>query len=280
MHIRFSLLSGLFLLIALPTGVVWAQDVVAGPVVTVPVEEAPLVVETAAPDALVFLELFTAEHCAFCPAAERNFNDILTGDNVIGISCMVNYFDSGTPSMLAQPFCKDQQQVYTRMMRTGSLYTPQLVINGSAQVPGHNLQKVTEAIRTARMDAGQPRALMIKSGADAGDYDVILPGFEAAQTEPDEKFILRMIMIKRDPDLSMVNSQQQRRELTPRNTALTLIEGGLWDGRRTVWNITPPKDDLSDAFVVLVQNRKDGHILAAGQHSLTPDSPTTALPQE
>lgn len=237
-------------------------------------EEDPAVITGAnrgAGDGLVFVELYTAESCAFCPSAERIFSDILAGENVIGLSCVVDYFDSGTPSPLARPFCKEQQGIYSRMMRTGSLYTPQLVVNGARQAPGHNLQKVTEAIRQARNDEARPVELFVQEGSVPGDYDVLLPATRPDPDQPDEKFILRIIMVKRTPDLPQSAARHQRRERAPYHAARTLIEGGLWDGRKTVWTITPPVEsgsEASDAFLVLVQDRDNGHILAAGQHIL------------
>ncbi len=283
MRIRSFLISGCFIAFSLLTsGVALAQDQ-SGPAMTaLPAPE--VIAAPAGPpenpgsaDGLVFLELYTAEHCAFCPTAERIFNDIITGDNVIGMTCVVNYFDSGTPSLLSRPFCKDQQQVYSRMMRTGSLYTPQLVINGAAQVPGHNLLKITDTIRQERINPQRPAELLIEDGSLSGDYDVRLPAIRPDPERPDEKFILRIIMLKRTPDLSLVASQQQRRERAPDNAATALIEGGMWDGRQTVWTIKPPAQDnadsanhaQSDAFLVLVQDRDDGRVLAAGQHILT-----------
>ena len=279
MRMRSFLISGFFIALCLPAGgIALAQGPADGPAMKA--LPAPEVIATPAGppqnpgpgDGLVFLELYTAEHCAFCPTAERIFSDILTGENVIGLTCVVDYFDSGTPSLLSRPFCKDQQQVYSRMMRTGSLYTPQLVVNGAEQLPGHNLLKITDTIRQARISAARPEELLIEEGALPGDYDVRLPAIRPDPDRPDEKFILRIIMLKREPDLSAVISQQQRRERAPSNTATALIEGGLWDGRKTVWTIKPPAADsanpVSDAFLVLVQDRDDGRVLAVGQHIL------------
>lgn len=250
---------------AMPAAPVEAEDNTA----TLPPEEAAA--NPVPGGGLVFLELYTAESCAFCPSAERIFNDILAGDNVIGMSCVVDYFDSGAPSPLSRPFCREQQAVYSRMMRTGSLYTPQLVVNGAWQAPGHNLQKVTDAIQQARGSTSRPAELFVQEGSVPGDYDVLLPAMRPDPKQPGEKFLLRIIMLKRVPDLPPLSGQNQRRERAPYHAARVLIEGGLWDGRKTVWAITLPPEsgaEASDAFLVLVQDRDNGHVLAAGQHVL------------
>lgn len=263
----FSLSAAVFLLWA---GMAFAQDMKALPAPKVEVLPVEAPVHPGDSEGLVFLELYAAENCAFCPAAERNFNDIMTGKNVIGLTCMVGYFDSGTLSRLSRPFCKDQQNIYARMMKTGSLYTPQLVINGAMQVPGHNLQKVSQAIRQSRILPSRPQELVVQKGVDAGVYDVILPAIRMPDMEEDEKFILRLLMIRRTPDLAEL-AGQQKRDRTPQNVATALIEAGFWDGRRMVWPVVPPADEgVSDAFIVLVQDRDSGHILAAGQQDLLP----------
>ena len=217
---------------------------------------------------LVFLELFTAENCAFCPAAERNFNDILSGDDVIGISCMVDYFDSGKPSQVSRPFCRAQQSIYARMMKTGSVYTPQLVINGMGQVPGHDLQKVSKAILKARELSATPLSLVIHPGMEEGSFDIVLPPLRTSAAPDAEKYVLRLMAIKKQPDISVVSGAMQRRERAPHNIATALVEGGLWDGLRTVWTVTPPVNSGEDSFIVIVQNRTTAAILAAGQYDL------------
>jgi hypothetical protein len=218
--------------------------------------------ETLNPNGVLFLELFTAESCPFCPSAERNLSDIAENDGIIAMSCMVDYFDAGKSSLLSRPFCRDQQDIFVHMLKSGSRYTPQLVINGASQLPGQDLQKVSAALQSVRDKGNTVQELEIRAGQAADSYDVILPTL----AKEDEKFVLRITLVKRAADLSILKGAAQERERSPYNIATSLIEGGVWNGKETVWTVTPKKDGIGDGFIVTVQEQNTGKVVAAGEY--------------
>lgn len=248
---------GLLLNLALggPVTAAWAQETL---------QEASPDVE-GADGGVTYLELFSAEVCPFCPAAERNFNDITMDPDVIGVTCMVDYFDSGESNALSRPFCRDRQDVYVHMLRAGTRYTPQLVINGSVQLPGQNLQNVSAAIRKTRADKSSPVGLEIAPGAVDGSYDILLPDLQNKAA----RFVLRITMIKYTSDnTGILKTANQYRERTLHNIATTMVEGGVWDGKSTIWTINPPDDAGDDGFIVTVQGQDSGRVFAVGEYSL------------
>lgn len=208
----------------------------------------------------VFLELFTAETCLFCPAAERNFNDIIASPNVIGITCMVDYFDAATPGVLARPFCRDRQAGYVRTLNAGAVYTPQLVINGAAQMPGQSLQAVSTALRGAREAGVLPLGLSIRAGTQAGVYGVDLPAMTGTG------FVLRVTQVKGVADLSVLSGAAVERERSPHNIAIASSADTAWDGKAMTWTIALNKDESADAFIATVQERESGKVVAVGQY--------------
>lgn len=212
---------------------------------------------------LVFLELFSAESCPFCPQAERNFGDFMQDPDVIGFTCMVDYFESGPHNRYAQKFCTAQQDLYVRMMKTGTRYTPQLVVNGTTQMAGQELQTVVNAIRAARAGDARPVRLDISRGTEAGAFDVVLP--EMKRDAAEERFVLRIIGLKRQPEAAAIESHVISRSQPPVNLATGLFEGGLWNGEKTVWSAKPVLSPGTDAVIVMVQERDSGHVLAAGR---------------
>lgn len=242
---------------------------------SVPVPEAQ---ETAGPEKeIMFLQLFSAERCPFCPQAERNMNDILSDPDILGFTCMVDYFDAGTKGGLSQSFCAAEQSLYIRMLKSGSRYTPQMVLNGRVQFPGYSFQKTAEAIGQEREDAHVVKPLLIRQGDEAGIYDVILPQLNAKTDAPapavtpveaQEDYVLRVVMIRKTPFLAIGEGTRHVREQLPHNVAVAIRDGGFWNGQRTVWSVTPPTDQLADAFLVVVQDRKTGAVMAAGQSDL------------
>ena len=250
------MIAALVILTAAP---VWAQD--AGD----EFEDIDAVeqVEPAA-DGVMLMQLYSSESCPFCPAAERNLNDLTADPSIIGVTCMVDYFDSGKPSILARPFCQAQQDVYVHMLRTGSNYTPMLVLNGKVQMPGQDLSKVSKGVKAVREGNALPASITISIGHETGDYDALLPDV----TEGSGKYVLRITMVKHAPDADLFSSAVQQVERRPHNVATSLIEGGIWDGKRRVWSMKPKPDGIADGFIVTVQDQASGVVLAAGQADL------------
>lgn len=206
-------------------------------------------------DNLVFLELFTADICPFCPQAERNFNDMVQDTRIIGYSCMVDYFNgAGAGKGTARPFCKTQQDLYRRLIGTGARYTPQLVINGRREMPGRNMQSTTEAVRHARENDPPLHMLDIRPGTDENSYDIILPNMVADNDAA--RFVLRIVTVRRHGDG------------VPSYLATTLEDVGVWDGRKMIWTARPLHRDAGDALIFIVQSRSTGHIVAAGETAL------------
>jgi len=239
-----------------------------------PAVPAPAVqAETKAPEGkgTVFIELFSAERCPFCPQAERNMNDILTDPEVLGFTCMVDYFDAGLQGALSRPFCTDQQDLYIGMLKSGSRYTPQMVINGRVQLPGYDFQKTAAAIRNQRAEAAPVLPLIVQKSDRDGVYDIVLPQLAEAAADDQQKdpYVLRLIVLQNAPRLARSEEHRQVREKMPSNIAIAILDAGFWDGRRTVWTAKPPLDLGGDAFIALAQDRRSGAILAAGRSGLS-----------
>lgn len=263
--IRFII--ALFMILGM-AGSVAAQTMPAVPAAIVAAPEpATPAARGDAKDGLIFIELFSAERCPFCPQAERHMNDILADPGVIGFTCMVDYFDAGVKGALSQSFCTQQQDLYVRMLGAATRYTPQIVMNGRVQLPGYNLQKIVQAMRSQR-EGIMPKRLEIRPDSVAGAYDIVLPQLADPAAERGEDYVLRLVMIRRAPQLAIGEGVRQAREKMPRHVAVAIVDAGVWDGVRTVWNAAPPQNSGADAFIAVVQNRRTGAILAAGESAL------------
>lgn len=217
---------------------------------------------------VILLQLFSSESCPFCAAAERNLKDLASDPSIIGVTCMVDYFDSGKPGVLSRPFCQTEQDVYVHMLRSGSNYTPMLVMNGQAQMPGQDLQKVSKGIKAMRDGGNLPANIVISIGHETGNYDALLPDI----TGGSGKYVLRITMVRHVPDSSLFSGAVQQRERSPHNVVTALIEGGIWDGKQRIWSIQPKPDGIADAFIVTVQDQTSGVVMAAGQADLIQES--------
>jgi hypothetical protein len=127
--------------------------------------------------AVVVAELFTSEGCSSCPPADqvlsRLVREPVDGVVVLGLGEHVDYWDHlGWRDPFSTPAFSSRQSEYQgQVFRTGSIYTPQLVIDGQFEAVGSDVPAVRRAVATA---AKIPKAAleMAAWAADVGHVGV------------------------------------------------------------------------------------------------------------
>ncbi len=247
---------GVFLLAA-----AHAQDVPPA----VPVAE---VEAQALPEAgLVVLELFSSQACAFCPKADRLLGDLAQMGKVIALACHVDYFDVRQGS-LAQSFCTERQKNYKLTLRSGPVYTPQLVINGSDDAVGYRLEEISEKMSLA---AGQNiQEIAIRKSAAKEEFEIMVPAMEkivAGQGGHD----VWLMALDRPHEFNIAEGGHKGTPMTYNNIVSKLESLGPYDGKINTIRIGQNFYKDQQGFVVLIQDQKTGRIIAAGQHILSAD---------
>jgi hypothetical protein len=116
---------------------------------------APPSAAKAEPTALV--ELFTSEGCSSCPPADRNLSRIArdakqTGRRVVALSFHVDYWNYlGWRDPFSAARYSARQRQHARALGSG-VYTPQMVVNGSAELLGSDEDGADAAIARALRD--------------------------------------------------------------------------------------------------------------------------------
>lgn len=111
----------------------------------------------------VVAELFTSEGCSSCPPADALLTKMdgmkYEGAPIIVLSEHVDYWNhDGWHDPFSSAQWTERQNSYNEHFRLESVYTPQMVIDGSQQVNGSNGPQIAHAIETA---ASQPGKLQI-----------------------------------------------------------------------------------------------------------------------
>jgi hypothetical protein len=104
---------------------------------------------------VVLLELFTSEGCSSCPPADallRKLDGMRAADGalMVGLGEHVTYWNSlGWRDRFSSEVYTARQQAYGDRFHLDSVYTPQMVVNGQAQMVGSDEQGIARAIAAA-----------------------------------------------------------------------------------------------------------------------------------
>nr|WP_315033709.1 DUF1223 domain-containing protein [uncultured Chryseobacterium sp.] len=102
------------------------------------------------------LELFTSEGCSSCPPADDLIGEIekkYSNEPVYILSYHVDYWNRlGWKDRFSTVENSKRQQEYSRILRS-QIYTPQLVVNGQAELVGSDRNSIETAIEKALSDS-------------------------------------------------------------------------------------------------------------------------------
>lgn len=222
----------------------------------------PLPAATDAPPAPapVVLELFTSQGCSFCPPADALMGQMIRQQNIIGLSCHVDYFGVRQNS-LGKSFCTQRQIDYNRLIGTGPRYTPQLVVNGHMDMIGYEAGKVNAAVLKARAEKVQSISL---ASTGAGSYTFSLPAV-AANADPMK---LWLAVYDAPRSMAMTEGNNFGKKITYFNVVSAMQDLGAWDGKPMAKAVKPAMQPGSAGFAVIAQNTATGQVVAAGSLQL------------
>lgn len=217
-----------------------------------PVRAAGLVMPSAARP--VVLELYQSQGCSSCPPANANLNALAARADVLALSFAVTYWDRlGWPDRFAQRAFTARQWDYARANARGSVWTPQLVINGrAATVTGRDVGDISAQIARA----GAPRGAPGITVAAPGQVQI---GAGTART-PATVWLVRYD--PREQAVAVTAGENDGRTLPHRNIVRQLVTIGRWTGAAMTVRV-PAGADPALRSAVLVQAGTGGPIIAA-----------------
>jgi hypothetical protein len=101
------------------------------------------------PKGFAVVELFTSEGCSSCPAADEAVIDIAREykSNVFIIGFHVDYWNSlGWKDAFSNASYTDRQKQYAGIFGLNSIYTPQIIVNGSTEFVGSDKKRLYDAV--------------------------------------------------------------------------------------------------------------------------------------
>jgi hypothetical protein len=242
---------------------------------------APSASETT-PLAPVVVELFTSEGCSSCPPADAILAKMesaqpFKGVQIIAIEEHVDYWNQqGWVDPFSSIEWTDRQQGYVAAFRQEGPYTPQMVVNGRAQLVGSRADQAVKAIQDAQ---GVP-AVAVKLTA-AGSSNSAEPHFavsvgKLAQPSPGDSAEVLLAIIESGLASQVSRGENAGRNLSHASVLRSLRRIGNADGRSDSYSFQGDatlklksgwkRENLT--AVVLVQQKKSRRILGAASQKI------------
>ncbi len=211
----------------------------------------------------VLVELFTSQGCSSCPPADALLGELAGRADVIALSLHVDYWDYiGWKDPYASPMNTDRQRRYAEALNLRYVFTPQIVVDGRANVVGSRRDEVLAEIEAA---AGRAKPLKIQFLTEGGGK-VVIPAGQA----PDAGATVWLAVYDRNHSTEIKRGENAGRTLRNANVVRSFERLGTWTGER----LEIPLDLVGaaargrDGCAVIVQEGRAGPVLAAAAMNL------------
>ncbi len=202
---------------------------------------------------LTVLELFSTQACTFCPKADTLMKQLITKENLIALSCHIDYFDVDGGS-LSQPICSTRQIAYEGSLDSGPKYTPQMVVNGRYDAIGYLASELDDAFLRAQTE--KIHALEVEKRND-GLFDLILPDLDV------RKYKIWLLAFDNPRTIIVADGANRGKEMTYYNVVSKAGFLGNWKGVAKIMKFDAKLEPVSKGFAILVHDEENNHIVAA-----------------
>lgn len=210
----------------------------------------------------VVVELFTSQGCADCPPADRLLAEIAKQRNVIALALPVTYWDMlGWKDTFATEANTQRQKAYARVMNHSGVYTPQMILDGVADVVGSQRAKVLAAIAQRTQIDESAADVPIAIAASDQKIEVAIAG-NPARAQGNVR--IWVMQTRSQARVEVDDGENNGRTLTYVNLVRRIKDAGRWTGGPMIVDLPMPvREDDRDGIVVILQSRDYGQIVGA-----------------
>jgi hypothetical protein len=208
----------------------------------------------------VVVELFTSQGCSSCLKADDLMGEVADRPGILVLTYAVDYWDYlGWRDTFAKEDYSTRQRAYMKRMSGREVYTPQIVVNGTAEAAAIHADKVDQLIATARRAKGLPSP-QIRQRSDTR-ISVGSGRFPKGGAE--------VWLVRYDPTdqaVEIKRGENRGKTMVYHNVVRDLVRLGSWTGKARSYTLpTPETDSAGEGLesVILVQGAKGGRMLGS-----------------
>lgn len=205
---------------------------------------------------IAVVELFTSEGCSSCPPADELLGRITQhaqkqGFRVYPLSFHVDYWNYlGWKDPFSDPAYTRRQRQYGQAMALSSIYTPQMIVNGTDQFVGHRQDTADKIIEKALNTSVPVRVELQVTGWADGP---LLIAYKTINARSDMN--LHIALVERGLKMNIARGENKGKTLHHENVVRVFKTVDPGEGQMT---IQPPKDvDRGQASVIAYVQEAD-----------------------
>jgi hypothetical protein len=224
-----------------------------------------------APSSPILVELFTSEGCSSCPPADALLQHLdssqeIPGTQLIVLSEHVDYWNHiGWKDPYSSHFFSDRQSSYADRFGLGSVYTPQMVVDGTTEFVGNSGRSAKQAIEKARDLRKVPVRISAVSVANAGALEAHVEADVLSESSP-AKADVYLVVALNHAESQVSGGENQGRRLTHVAVVQSFTKvGSLEQGKNFAQDVRvkldPKTDHTNLRLIAFVQERGQGKVL-------------------
>lgn len=228
----------------------------------------------------VLVELFTSEGCSSCPPADdllirMEKEQPVAGAEIIALSQHVDYWNRlGWTDPFSSPVYTRRQNSYAGAFGNGTVYTPQMVVDGREEFVGSDAGRARQAIARAAQEAKARVELSYVNGSGAAEPRIRIVVKDAPGSVKGE---LEVFVAITEANLAsdVRRGENSGRRMAHTGVVRTLVSAGKFDPRKSPEFTTERELKLGGDWkradlraVAFVQENGSGRIVGAAAISL------------
>ena len=211
------------------------------------------------------VELFTSQGCSSCPPADvvlKELTRTASAQNqaVFTLSFHVDYWNSlGWKDPFSNKQFTEHQRRYAQVLRTESIYTPQMIVNGQTEFVGSNKSDADKAIAKALAAAPE---LTIKATAQMAKNGTVRVEYTTSALPP--SCVVNVALVRDVEPMSVTKGENAGRKLAHTHVVRAFESFPLTNQRGT-HTVQVPDDAPARAYrmIAYIQDTYTLRILAA-----------------